>query len=115
MRNPEVRKPVIIERYPTGDPAVCRIVPCEPFKLPSRTYSFDRPIEPKRQQNRRIGRRTSRFPFTGLDRLVKPRKVQALHKTHHNAGAMVARNQSFQIHKVPLRLRPIHRAPLVIE
>jgi hypothetical protein len=107
MGYPEVRKPVIVQWDPAGDPAVCRILLRKPLKLPSRSHSLNRCVQPKRQQNRRIWRRPSGLAFAGPDRRIKRRKVQALDKANHNARTMVARHQSVQIHKVPMRLRPI--------
>jgi hypothetical protein len=70
VHHPEVRKTVIVQRHPAGDPPICQIVLRKPLKLPRRTHSIDRRIKPQRQQNCGIGRRPPGLAFPRLDGLV---------------------------------------------
>src|SRR5450631_768481 len=107
MADPEVRKPVIIQRHPAGDPPIRQIALRKPLKLPRRANPLNGRVKPQCQQNCRIRRRPSRLAFTRLDAIVKRLQIHALDKAHHDAGAMINRQQPLQIKEVPPRLNPI--------
>src|SRR5208282_718386 len=107
MRHSEVGKPVIVQRYPAGDPPIRQIALRKPLELPCRADPLNRRIKPQRQHNRRIRRWPPGLAFARFDRLIKRRKVQALDKAQYDPGPMIARQQRLQINEVPSRLKSV--------
>src|SRR5580700_5368059 len=107
MVNPKVRKTVVVQRHSARQPAVGDVAAAKLLKLSGRTYTFNRRVEPKSHQNRRIGRGTTSLSLPRTYRLVQGRKIKARNKAPHNPRPMVSRQQTLKIQHVPLKLRPI--------
>jgi hypothetical protein len=72
---------VMVQRHAARQPPIGGVALRKPLQFPRRTDPFDRRIEPQRQQDRRVGRRPSRFALARENLIVKLRKIEALDKT----------------------------------
>ena len=105
--DPEVGKPVMVQRHAARQPPIGGVALRKPLQFPRRTDPFDRRIEPQRQQDRRVGRRPSRFALARENLIVKLRKIEALDETPDDARAMLRRQKPLEIDHIPAQLTPI--------
>ena len=107
VRYAKVRQRVCAHGDAAADPPVRIVLAAKPLERSRAAHPLRRRVDPQREQDPRIDRRPPCVPFHRLDPLVEHRQVQPFDELPHRPGSVVLREQTLQIRRSKLELRPV--------